>query len=630
MLKFMRKYGSSWFIKIILLMIIVTFVGFFGWTAVQGPFTRDVVATVDGEPVSLGEYQNAFRRTYELFQRVYGDTLDEAMVNRLQIPRQALETVVRSRIQVRQAHLAGLRVSDEELSRHIRRQPAFQRNGRFDRALYLDALRRNRVPVAAYEAEQRLNLLLSKIEAIIRDGVKVAPAEVEEAFLWSRERAKVRYMILLAEELKKNVQVGEDALRAFFDKEKEQFRVPKKLKAAYFFADIQALEGSVQVTDEEIAKEYERRKDEYREAERRNARHILLKLSPGAKPEDVEKVKAKAEDLIRRLRNGADFAALAKEFSEDPNAEKGGELGSFGRGELDPEFEKAVFGMEVGELRGPVRTDFGFHIIRLDGIEGEKVRPLSEVKASIADGLRARRAAEKARDAIEKVWDELSQGRPFEDFPETPGVKRGVSEFFAADGKGLPVADRERVAAAAFKLGKEEISDPIEGEGGWYIVRIVDEQPSQIPEMKEVRGDVEKAYVQHRSKSLAEERAKELVGRLERGESLEQMAKEAGLNPIDSPFFTRNQPIPSLRAGAEFYTKAFELEVGKAAQTGVEEGRVIFVVTDRAQADPKELESDGGRFREEYLRSKQAVVMNLWVNALRESTEVITRPGMQF
>ncbi|MEE8110968.1 MAG: SurA N-terminal domain-containing protein, partial [bacterium] len=195
MLKFMRKHGGSWFIKIILSVIVVTFVGFFGFTAVQGPFTRDVVATVDGEPVTLGEYQAAYRRTYDLFRRVYGEALDEATLNRLQVGRRALETLVRSRIQAQHAHRAGLIVSDEELSRHIQNQPPFQRNGRFDRVLYLDILRRSRVPVSAYESEKRRDLLFRKLEAVIRDSVKVTRPEIEEAFRWSRERVKVRYVV---------------------------------------------------------------------------------------------------------------------------------------------------------------------------------------------------------------------------------------------------------------------------------------------------------------------------------------------------------------------------------------------------------------------------------------------------
>ncbi|MFQ5691749.1 MAG: SurA N-terminal domain-containing protein [Nitrospinota bacterium] len=629
MLKFMRQYASSWFIKIMLSMIIVTFVGFFGWSAVRGPFTRDVIATVNGEPISLGEYQNAYRRMYDLFQRVYGDSLDQAALDRLQIGRQALETLIRTRLQTQQARLAGLRVSDEELSRYIQSQPTFQRNGRFDRAFYLDILRRSRVPVSTYEAEQRQTLLLRKLEAVIRDSVKVSRPEIEEAFRWSRERVKVKYLLLPADQMEKEVRVEEGALRAFFDREKERFRIPKKIKVAYFFADIQDYERSAKVTDEEVAGAYEVRKEEVRRPERRRARHILLKLSPDAGPERVKWVRAKAEDLMNRLRKGADFAELARRESEDPSSGNGGELGAITRGELDPAFEKAVFEMKVGELRGPVRTGLGFHIIRLDGIEPPGVRPFSEVKASIADGLRAERAADGARDAIEKIWDEISQGRAFESFPEIPGVKRGVSEFFSADGKGLPLPDREKVAAAAFRLAKGETSDPIEGEGGWYVVRLVDEQPTRIADLMEVREDVEKAYVRQRSRELAEKRARQWVERLRGGTPLEEIAREGGLAVKESPFFARTEPVAAVRVGRDFYRKAFALKTGKAAQAAADQGRMVFVVTGRKAADLKELEKDGGKFREEYLKSKQALILNNWLNEVRQSVDVTIRPGMK-
>ncbi len=627
-MKFMRKHANAWFIKVMLGMIVVTFVGFFGWNAAQGPFTRDVVATVDGEPISLSEYQAAYRQTYEMFQRVLGGALDEAALKRLQLGRQAIETLVRSRIQGRQARLAGLSISNEELARHIQSRPTFRRNGRFDRPLYLEILQRNRVPVAAYEEEQREILLLRKIESVIRDSVKVTQPEVEDAFRLSHEGVKVRYLIFPPDRLEKEVKIKEADVRAFFDREKERFRVPKKVRAAYLFADIQSFERSVKVTEEEVAKAYAARKKEFREEERRKARHILLKLRPEAKPADVAMVKKKAEDLLQRLRDGEDFATLAKKFSDDPNAADGGGLGAIARGELDPTFEKAVFAMKAGELKGPVKTPFGFHIIRLDGIEPARVRPLSEVKASLRDGLRAARAAEAARNAIEKIWVEVSEGRAFDSFPETTGIKRGISKFFSADGKGLPVPDSRKVSAAALRLAKGELSDPIEGDSGWYVVRVTAERASRIPDLKEVRKEVEKAYVQRQTERLAEERSKKWVKALDGGKPLDEIAKAEGLKVSETPSFTRRMPLPSLRVGGEFYRNVFGLKVGRAGQSVAEGGRIIFVVTGRKPADLAELKKDGGRFRAQYLQGKQSLVLQTWGNALRQSADVDIRPGM--
>ncbi len=624
----MRKHANSWFIKVMMGMIVVTFVGFFGWNAAQGPFTRDVVATVDGEPLSLSEYQAAYRQTYELVRRMYGGALDEAALNRLQLGRQAIETIIRSRLQSRQARLAGISISNEELARHIQSRPAFQRNGRFDRSLYLGILRRNRVPVAAYEEEQREILLLGRMESIIRDSVKVTGPEIEDAYRWSREGVKVRYMIFPPNRLEKEVKVKEDDLRAFFDREKERFRVPKKVRAAYLFADIQSFERSVKVTEEAVAQAYEARKEEFREVARRKARHILMKVRPEAKPDDVAKAKNKAEGLLRRLRDGEDFAALAKKFSDDPNAADGGKLGAVARGELDPAFEKALFAMKAGEVKGPVKTPFGFHIIRLDAIEPERLRPLSEVKASLMDGLRAARAAADARDAIEKFWVEVSEGRAFDSFPETAGIKRGVSKFFSADGKGLPVPDSRKVAAAALRLAKGELSDPIEGESGWYMVRVTAEQASRIPDLKEVRKEARKAYVRRQSERLAEERSKGWVKSLDGGGRLREIAKREGLKVSETLFFTRIRPLASPRTGDEFYGKVFGLKAGRAGQAAAQGGRMLFVVTGRKAADLAELKKDDGRFRAQYLQDKQGLVLRSWANALRRSAEVEIRPGM--
>ena len=627
MLKFMRKHANSWFIKIMLGMIVVTFVGFFGWSATQGPFTRDVIATVDGEPILLSEYQAAYRQTHDLYRRMYGRDLDQATLNTLQIGRQAMETLVRARIHIREAEAAGLSVSDDELARHIERLPTFQRNGSFNRALYLEVLRRNRLAVTDYETEQRQLLLLRKMESVIRDSVKVTDPEIEEAYRWSHEGVKVRYMIYPTDRFEKTLKVKEDALLAYFEKEKARFRLPKKYRVAYVFAEFLAFEKTVKVTDENIAKVYEAAKEEYREPEKRQVRHILLKVAPEASQELAGEVKAKANALLKRIRAGEDFSKLADESSDDLNAGKGGNLGTIVRGEMDPGFEKAVFGLEEGEVAGPIRTPFGYHLVRLDKIELAKTRPLSEIKASIADQLRAARASDKARERIEKMWDEISEGRKLDSLPKMEGIRQGDSKLFTPDGKGLALPDAQRVAAAAFRLERGELGDPIEGDAGWYLIRVIDEQPSRLPELKEVRSEVEKAYVLDEAERLAEEQVKGWVKAVNYGKPLTEIAKAEGLKVTESPRFNRVEPLSSPQVGGDFYQKVFSLDSGKAGQAVTANGWMLYVVSERKAADLSKLKKDGGKFRQEYLRSKQSLVLRSWAAAQRRATSVELRPG---
>ncbi len=626
MLKFMRKHANSWFIKIMLGMIVVTFVGFFGWNATQNDFSRDVIATVDGEPISLVEYQAAYRKMHDFFRQVYGKDLDQKALENFQLGRQALEVLIRSKMQVRQAKEAGLSVSDEELADYIEGVPTFQNSGRFDHALYLEVLRRSSLSIADYEAEQRQALLLRKIESVIRDGVKVTVPEIEEAYQWGHEGLKVRYFIYPSDRLEKDVKVREDALATYFKKEKERFRWPKKIRVVYVFGETLEFEKTVKVTDEKIIKAYEENKGEYREPEKRRVRHILFKVAPEASSERESSVKARLEVLLKRIRSGEGFSKLAGKFSDDLNAGEGGDLGTIVRGEMDPVFEKAVFGLDEGEVSDPIRTSFGYHLVKVDGIEPTRVKPLSEVKASITAKVRVGLASGKARDEIEKIWDEISTGRSFQSLAKVRGVRNGTSEFFTSDGKGLVLPDGRKLATAAFRLERGELSDPVEGDAGWYLFRVIDERPSRLPALKEVRSEAEKAYIRKESGRLAKERAKVWVNALNNGKDLTEIAKAEGLRVTETPLFKRVKPLSSPGVGQDFYRKVFALKAGKAGEASVANDRMLFVVSERKVAELSSLKKDGGKFREEYLRGKRIAVLKSWVAARRQEAKVEIRP----
>lgn len=626
MLKFMRKHTNSWFIKIILGMIVVTFVGFFGWNATQNNFSRDVIAVVDDEPISLVEYQAAYQKMHDFFRQVYGKDLDQSALKNLQLGRQTLEVLVRSKMQVRQAKRAGLSVSDEELADHIEDISTFQSKGQFDRALYLEVLRRSRLSISDYEAEQRQALLLRKIESVIRDGVKVTKPEIEEAYQWSHEGLKVRYLIYPSDRLEKDVKVREDALAKYFDKEKERFRRPKKIKVSYVFGKTSEFQNTVKVTDQEITKAYEETKEKYREPEKRRVRHILFKVAPEASLERAGDVRAKIEALLKRIRSGESFNQLADKFSDDLNAGEGGNLGAIVRGEMAPAFEKAVFGLDEGEVSNPVRTSFGYHLVKVDGIEPTRVQPLSEVKASITAKMRMVQASENARDEIEKIWDEISKGRKLQSLTKIRGIQKGTSEFFTSDGRGLVLPDGRKVASAAFRLDRGELSDPIEGEAGWYLFRVIDERPSRLPALKEARSEAEKAYVRKEAGRLTEERVKGWVNALNGGKDLTEIAKVEGLKVTETPLFKRVEPLSSPRVGQDFYQRVFELSPGEAGEAYVANGRILFVVSERKGAELSSLKKDDGKFRAEYLRSKRAMVLKSWVTARRQEATIEIRP----
>ncbi len=633
MLRYMRGWANSWAVKGLLLMVAMSFVGFFGWNALHRPYhtaSRDVVASVGGEDIFLTEYHEAYQRTYNLYRRLYGNSFDDQLASQLQLGRRALDSLVAVRVQLIEARQAGLEISDAEVARAISSLPQFQRLGRFDRNLYLQALRHSRIQPEVFEEGQREALLIQRLEGLILNGVRLLPAELEEAYLWNNERIKVRYIRLPAEDLDSSVAPNEQALKDLHEERKEEFREPRKVKIEYYFADVLELEGEVEVADEDVTRYYEFRQSDYQQPERRRARHILFKMAPETGPDRTSEIQEKAEAVLEEIQEGGDFVALAKIHSEDPNRDEGGDLGFFRRGEFDPAFEEAAFNMEVGEVRGPIQSRFGFHLIQLEEIQSEGAQPLEEVRATILDILRSTQADEAARDLIDQVLFNVDEGQRFDGFPESPGLKRVTSDFFSAGGEGLLLPDSQAVATAAFQLTKGEVGEPVEGEGGWYLIRLVDEAASRFPPLEEVREDVEKVWRRVEGENQAADRAEELVASIQVGESLDQAASNLGLAVQETPLFRRSDDVPDLSPGNDFYQVAFGLEEGGAAEIVLEGDRLVFVLGERRRADLLKLAENGDEietFRSQILENKKRVIYEQWLENARTRAEVDISPG---
>ncbi len=633
MLRYMRGFANSWFVKGLLVMVAMSFVGFFGWNALHRPYqtvSRDVVASVGGEDIFLAEYHEAYQRTYNLYRRLYGNAFDDQLASQLQIGRRALDNLVGTRVQLIEARRAGLEISDAEVARVISSLPQFQRLGRFDRDFYLQSLRHSRIPPEVFEEGQRQALLIQRLEGLIINGVRLLPAELEEAYLWNNERIKVRYIRLPAEDLDSSVAPDEQAIKDLYEERKEEFREPRKVKIEYYFADLLELEGQVEVTDENVTRYYEFRQSDYQQPERRRARHILFKMAPETGPDRTSEIREKAEAVLAEIQEGGDFVALVKIHSEDPNRDEGGDLGFFRRGEFDPAFEETAFNMEVGEVRGPVQSRFGFHLIQLEEIQSEGAQPLEEVRAAILDILRSTQADEEARNLINQALINVDEGQRFDSFPESPGLKRVTSDFFSAAGEGLLLPDSQAVATAAFQLTKGEVGEAVEGEGGWYLIRLLDEASSRFPPLEEIREDVEKVWRRVEGENRAADRAKEMVAAIQGRKSLDEVASDLGLAVRETPLFRRSDDVPDLRPGNDFYQVAFGLEEGDGAEIVLDGDRLVFVLAERRQADLSKLAEDGAEaenFRSQILENKKRVIYQQWLENARGRADVDISPG---
>lgn len=511
MLKFMREKAGSWFIKLILGLIVLVFV-FWG----VGSFRSqrfEVVASVNGAPISAEDYRQAYNGLLERYRQQFGGNLDENMLKMLNLQQQALDGLVDQSLIRQEAKRLEIRVSTDELVETIRKMPAFQRNGAFDNQLYNRVLEMNRLTPEAFETMQRDSLLIGKMRTFIMDGVNVSDAEAREWYDWNNAEVNLEYVRFAPEEFGE-VTATDDEVRAYYDANKENYKTEPRVKARYVAFRTEDFADRAEVTDAEISEYYESNPDEFNEPKTVQARHILLSLEEDSAPELVEEKRKKAEEIMTAARAGEDFAELAKTHSEGPSAERGGDLGTFTKDRMVAPFAEAAFSMEPGEISEPVRTRFGWHVIKVEAVNEAKTTSLDEARESIVDTLKNRKAKNLAMEAAEEFVGQIYDGDALDAVAELKGVTLEETDLFtrAQGPKGLAAASA--FSAAAFSLEEGETSEARELTDGYYVIQVTKKEPAEIAPLEDVADRVRADLLRERRDEKAKEAAEAFLAEL--------------------------------------------------------------------------------------------------------------------
>ncbi len=365
MLSLMRKHAGSWLIKVLLGGIAVTFIFWGGYQVTSQRSGR--VATVNGETITAEEYRLTYKRLIEQVQQRFGNNLNEEMIKNLQLSKQAIDQLVDQMLMRQAATDMGLRVTDEDLSRSIKSISAFQTAGVFDPRRYKLILDRNNLSPESFEVSQRESLLIEKINNLISGSVKISDDEAAEWFNWNNAMVDLEFVVFEPDRYP-DIAVTAEEIQQYFEGRKDAYKTEPQLKVRYLKFEPQNYTAKVAVSDDEISEYYEEHPDEFQSPKTVEARHILIKVDQDAAPEEVAKAKDKIEDILKKAKGDQDFAELAKQYSEGPSKDKGGHLGSFRRDAMVKPFADKAFAMQAGEISDPVRTRFGWHIIKVEQV----------------------------------------------------------------------------------------------------------------------------------------------------------------------------------------------------------------------------------------------------------------------
>jgi peptidyl-prolyl cis-trans isomerase D len=622
----MREYFRS--LKFILVIIIVAFIAtsviYFGTSAISGSANKPtVVATVNGEEIPVERFRRAQASLVDAYERMSKQRMTPELAERMGLNQQVIADLVTDAVIIQGAAREGVRVTDDELRARIQEMREFQEDGRFSRDRYLRMLRQVRLEPAEFESEIRRQLVRRKMEALVRDGVKISEAEVRDAFGARYDRVRAAWASLDARPLMASMTVADNELEPYVKAHQAQYTRPERRRVLYLVVNPKV--SAQPVSDQEVEAYYKEHGNEFEQPHRVHVAHVLVRVPPVGGSEAENKAKAKVEAVIKRAQAGEDFAKLAKEVSEDTaNAGQGGDLGFVGPGELVPQFEQVAFALKKGEVsRAPVRTPFGYHAIKvLDVREGGK-KPLKEVAGPIRDKLAADRSDSGARAKADEVKGPLMAAKDFAAEAKALGLE--AREATVARGEPLDGVGRDtQLEETVFTLAVGGVSAPSKTRSGYAMVKVLEQIPPGLPPLAELKPRVVDAITRERAGAQAMERAKNLVTALGKGGDFLTTAKAEGFSTAELPLFSRSEP-PKDRGGVPgaVLMAALQTPTGQIAEP-VKAGTTVYVVKtlERQPPEPERFEAQRADLERQLLEQKRSQVWDGWVRVRRVATKV--------
>jgi peptidyl-prolyl cis-trans isomerase D len=577
-------------------------------------------ATVDGEPISIREFAKAYGRMVDSYSSGGRNKTDPETLRALGLDRQALDALISVRVVEYAAKRLGLEVSADEVRRAVQSNPNFQDRGTFigvDR--YKALLAANRMGVTEFEDGMRSMLLAAKIRSIISDSMDVSERELRAEFARENVEAQVHYALLKKADFAGRVKPSESDLRAYFESHKDKYHIREERRAQYLLIDIAAISNSIEVSEREIENEWDRQERQ----ETVDASHILFKVEDAAK--DAE-VKARAEAVLKQAKAGEDFAELAKKHSQDEeSAPQGGNVGAFPRGRMASAFEDAAFSLKPGEISDLVRTEFGYHIIK---VLRHDIPSLEENKPGVRRAVQLNKASELAKQKAVEAQKLAETEKDFAAIAKKVGVPLIVRETpfvsknadLSANGLSQPLLDE------IFRLKEvNAVGRSADHLTGYAIPKLLEIRLPKPPEFSESRAAVEKDYVDQKAAEILNAAAARVSQDAIASGDLEAAARKNGIASKQTAAFKRNaQPDPEIGTAPAFATAAFDLPIGSvSAPIALEPNAKIAVlqVKTRTPFDEEAYKNQKSDVRNRLLGMWQEAYFQEYIRRVTDSLE---------
>lgn len=628
MLDLMRKHAYSWLTRAVVILLIGVFAF---WGVSTGMFNRiKPVATVNGHQILTKDVDQQAQQLRRRLEQIYGPDAAAALA-RYNVREQALEQLVDQQLVLDEANRLGLRISDAALERMIEAQTAFQVDGHFDLAIYQTALRGENMRPSDFESEVRLEMLQQLMERMVAQTVEISDTELRQIYDQLNLKLAMSYVEISYKDFESASIPTDKQIAAFFEDHREQFREPERVSFDFIRYDPDKLAAKVNPSDKEIQNYYNRQRDSgLTHPEQVRARHILIAVAPDATPAQKAAAKAKADDLLKQLKAGADFAKLAKHFSDDPGTrDSSGDLGYFGQSEMVKPFADAAFMMKAGEMT-VVQTQFGYHVIQVEDHKLAHVDTLEEARPKIIETLRHRAGAEQAHQAIDQDLAAALSGKGLQEMADKRGLDLVKTPLLAVGERTAEITDPQLVQGA-FKLNPNDVR-VITGHDAQYIVKLVERKPSYLPKLADIEPKVRAALVRQMAEAKALVQATAFLKQVKDPAGFGAAAAAAKLAVHTTGDFSRaDGTIPGI---GEFHEAVQEASLlpGTPALVGrpltLDGNAYVFEVTGRMPPSDDQWKLAKAAFKEQLLKQRQAQAWESFVQELRARGQIFVRPEL--
>ncbi len=520
MLDAIRKHTTGWMAKAILALITVPFALFGIDSYLNQAGSNVAVAKVNGDKISIQEYGNAIENVRNRMQA--DGKVDAAMLDSPQLKQSVLDGLITRRLVNAEINKSNFKISDEQLSQHILGMPEFQDGGKFSEEIYQKTLAQNKLTATKFENEQRNNLLTQQARDGLAALVFVPKSIAAQTLQFAHQQREVSAAEIKTAQYLSQVKVTPEQIKAYYDLHKDKFVVPEQVKLEFALLSAAGLVAQMKVDDAEVKEFYDANTAKFQNDEQRHASHILIGIGGGTN-KDKAAAKEKAAGILAELKkNPKLFAELAKKYSQDPSGAKGGDLGTFGRGAMVKPFDDAVFSMKVGQISDLVESEFGYHIIRLDGISGQNTS-FDSLKLQIKGELSWQKAqakyAELADDFSNTVYEQSGSLKPAAD---KFGLQLQTSGWLSRD-DGAKFFKNEKLMNAAFSdaaLKEKRNTEAIEiSPNNMVSARVIDHKDSAPRSFDEVKGGIEAVLKLEQAVKLATDKGIADLAKLKAGDA---------------------------------------------------------------------------------------------------------------